>query len=156
MRTCLVWAERSTPDSFWVPSHWFNSATGEHKGITQNIYTDSEPPSRLPNSIMPSAKLRIANLPVFMFLVWRGTPGPRADPLTTMLCGGGLYRVCRVLFMSDSLSSVWGPSVHFGKFAMLKLSEGYCSQNNFNTLYGKYGNQGGIQPVTFWQFFMMV
>ncbi len=26
--TCLVWAERSTPDNFWVPSHWFNSATG--------------------------------------------------------------------------------------------------------------------------------
>ncbi len=64
MRTCLVWAERSTLDSFWVPNHRFNS-TGEQKSITQTSYTDSEPPSRLPNSLMPSAKLRSANLPVF-------------------------------------------------------------------------------------------
>ncbi len=28
----------------------FNSATGEQRWITQTIYTDSEPPSRLPNS----------------------------------------------------------------------------------------------------------
>ncbi len=72
MLTCLVWVERSTPDNFLVPSHWFNSATGEQKGITQTIYTDSEPPSRLPNSLMPSAKVRSANLPVFMSLVWHG------------------------------------------------------------------------------------
>ncbi len=45
--TCLVWAEQSTPDSFWVPSHQSNSATGEQKEITQTIYTDSEPPSRM-------------------------------------------------------------------------------------------------------------
>ncbi len=57
MWTCLVWAEQSTLDSFWVPSHRLNSATGEQKGITQTIYTDSEPPSRLPNSLMPSVKL---------------------------------------------------------------------------------------------------
>ncbi len=31
-----------------------------------------EPPSRLPNSLMPSAKLRSANLPFLMSLVWRG------------------------------------------------------------------------------------
>ncbi len=43
MWTCLVWAERSMPDSFWVPSHRFNSGTGEQKGITQTIYTDSKP-----------------------------------------------------------------------------------------------------------------
>ncbi len=30
MWTCLVWVERSTTDSFWVPSHRFNSATGDH------------------------------------------------------------------------------------------------------------------------------
>ncbi len=48
---------------FWVPSHRFNSATGEQKGINETIYTDSEPPSRMPNSLMPSAKLRSANLP---------------------------------------------------------------------------------------------
>ncbi len=69
MWTGLVWDERYTPDSFWVPNHQFNSATGEQKGITQTIYTDSEPPSRLPNSLMPSAKLRSANLPVFLLLV---------------------------------------------------------------------------------------
>ncbi len=65
MWTCLLWAERSTPDNcnFWVPNHRFISATGEQKGITQTIYTDSEPPSRMPNSLMPSAKLRSANLP---------------------------------------------------------------------------------------------
>ncbi len=54
MWTCLVWAERSTPDNFRVPSHRFNSATGEQKGITQTIYTDSEPPSRMPNSLAAS------------------------------------------------------------------------------------------------------
>ncbi len=72
MWACLVWAERSTPDSFWVPSHRFNSATGEQQRITQTIYTDPEPPSRLPNSLMPSAKLRSTNFPVFTSLVWPG------------------------------------------------------------------------------------
>ncbi len=65
MWTCLVWAKRPTSDNFWVPSHRFNSGTGEQKGITQTIYTDSEPPSWMPNSLMPSAKLRSANLPTF-------------------------------------------------------------------------------------------
>ncbi len=90
MWTYLVWAERSTPDNFWVPiSHRFNSATGEQKGITQTIYTDSEPPSQMPNSLMPSAKLRSANLPFFTCLhgVTRSgieprPPAPRADALT--------------------------------------------------------------------------
>ncbi len=53
---------------FWVPSRRFNSATGEQKGITQTIYTDSEPPNRMPNSLMPSAKLRSANLTFFTSL----------------------------------------------------------------------------------------
>ncbi len=35
MWTCLVWAERSMPGKFLVPSQRFNSATGEQKGITQ-------------------------------------------------------------------------------------------------------------------------
>ena len=65
MWTRLVWAERSTPYNFWVPSHRYNSTTGEQKGITRTIYTDSKPPSRLPISLMPSAKLRSANLPIF-------------------------------------------------------------------------------------------
>ena len=58
MWTCLVWDERSTADNFGVPSHRFNSATGDQKGITQTIYTDSEPPSPMPDSLMPSNKLR--------------------------------------------------------------------------------------------------
>ncbi len=69
MWTCLVMAERSTPDNFWVPNYRFNSTTGEQRGITQTIYTDSEPPSRMPKSLMPSAKLRSANLPFFTSLV---------------------------------------------------------------------------------------
>ena len=36
--------------------------------------------------------------------------------------------IYRVLFMSDSLISVWGHSVHFSKFPMLRFSKGYCSQ----------------------------
>ncbi len=65
MWTCLVWAEHSMPDNFWVPSHRFNSATGEQKELTQTIYTDSKLPSRMPNSLMPSAKLRSTNLSFF-------------------------------------------------------------------------------------------
>ncbi len=96
MWTCLVWAERSTPDNFGVPSHRFNSATGEQKGITQTIYTDSERPSRIPNSLMPSARLRSANLLFFcVFGVTRlgiepRPPVPRGDALTTMLREGGI------------------------------------------------------------------
>ncbi len=40
MCTCLVWAERSMPDDFWVPSHRFNSATGEQKGPGLNGLND--------------------------------------------------------------------------------------------------------------------
>ncbi len=55
---------------------------------------DSEPPSRMPNSLMPSAKLRSANLPVFyVFGVTRlgiepRPPAPRADALTTVCYAG--------------------------------------------------------------------
>ncbi len=67
--TCLVWAERSMPDNFWVPIHQINSFTGEQKGITQTIYIDSEPPSPMTNSLIPSAKLRSANLPFLTSLL---------------------------------------------------------------------------------------
>ncbi len=94
MWTCLVWVERSIADNFWVPSQRFSSATGEQKGITQTIYTDSEPPSRMPNSLMPSAKLRSAN---FHFLcLWCDAVGDRTPASctpsgrSTMLRGGGL------------------------------------------------------------------
>ncbi len=90
MWTCLVWAEQSTPDNFWVPSHRFSSATGEQRGIIQNIYTDSEPPSRMRNSLMPSAKLRSAILPFFTSLVWFGqgsNPGlPPPEQTLEPLC----------------------------------------------------------------------
>ncbi len=93
MWTYLVWAERSTPGNFWVPSHRFNSATGEQKGITQTIYTDYEPPSRMPNSLMPSAKRKSPFFYVFSGVTQSGIeprpPAPRADALTTMLHGGG-------------------------------------------------------------------
>ncbi len=80
MWICLVWAERSTPNKCWVPSHRFSSATGEQKGVTQTIYTDSELPSRMPNSLMLSAKLRSANLPFLRLwcdAVGDRTPAPR-------------------------------------------------------------------------------
>ncbi len=66
-----VWAERSAPDSFWVPSHWLNSAKGEQMNPSGH-YNDSEQASRLPNAVMPSANVRSANLLVFTSLVWRG------------------------------------------------------------------------------------
>ncbi len=42
--------------------------------------------------------------------------------------------VCRVLFGSGHLSSVWGHSVHFAKFSMLRYSKGYtsCSHSQFH------------------------
>ena len=67
---CFVWAEWAPPDRFWVPSHWFNSATAERKH--SDNYTDSELASRVPNSLMPSTKLRSQTLPVFISLVWHG------------------------------------------------------------------------------------
>ncbi len=82
MWTDFVWAERSSPDSFLVPSHRFNSATVEQKGITQTIYKDSEPPSRLPYSLMPSAKLRSANLPLFS--LWCDAVGDRTPASRTL------------------------------------------------------------------------
>ncbi len=82
-----------TPYNFWVPSHQFNSATGEQKGITQAVYTDSEPPSGMSNSLMASAQLSSANLPFLR--LWCGDrsgieprpPEPGADALTTVLRG---------------------------------------------------------------------
>ncbi len=112
---CLVWVERSTSDNFRVPSYRFSSATGEQKGIIQTIYTDSEPPSRLPNSLMPNAKLRSANLPFFtsFCVTWSGIeprpPAPQADALTTVLRGGGER-------LGWEMSSVdWGWTVSAGK-----------------------------------------
>ncbi len=63
--TCLIWVERSTPESFWVlklPSHFSHRrAEGNHS----DQYTDPEPTSRLPNLLIQSTKPRKANLPGF-------------------------------------------------------------------------------------------
>ncbi len=40
---------------------------------------------------------------------------------------GPSYCICGVLLMSDSLSSVWGQSVHFTKLMMFTFSKGYFS-----------------------------
>ncbi len=52
--------------------------------------------------------------------------------------------VCRVQFMPDSLSSVWGNSVHFAKYLMLRFSNGYSCHGCpiLTDLYREYGNQG--------------
>ena len=60
--------------------------------------------------------------------------------------------LCRVLFGSGHLSSVWGHSVHFAKFPMLRLSKGYCSHNFYSIstkLYRKHGNQGEYMLLAF-------
>ncbi len=60
--------------------------------------------------------------------------------------------ICRVIFGSGHLSSVWGHSVHFAIFPMLRFSKGHCPHGfrpistNF---YGQHGNQGGIQLLHF-------
>ncbi len=76
-----------------MPSHRFSSATGEQKGITQTIYTDSEPPNPMPKSIMPSAKLRSANLPFFYVSCCDAVGNQTPDALTTVLHGGGFINM---------------------------------------------------------------
>ncbi len=49
---------------------------------------------------------------------------------------GAMYCICtcRVLFMSDSLSSVWGHSVHFAKFRMLRFSKGTLKRSYLSNI----------------------
>ncbi len=60
--------------------------------------------------------------------------------------------MCRVLLMPDSLSLVWGHSVHFAKFPIPRFVKHY-SFNNFHQistkLHTKYHNLGLIQAMTF-------
>ncbi len=54
--------------------------------------------------------------------------------------------------MSDSLRSVWGHSVHFAKFQMLRFLKGYCSHSFhpvLTKLYERYISHGEIQAITF-------
>ena len=66
----------------------------EQKGITETIYADSELPSGMPNSLMPSAKLRSVNL-LFLRLWWDAVGDrtaayrtPSGHSISTMLCAG--------------------------------------------------------------------
>ncbi len=61
--------------------------------------------------------------------------------------------LCRVLFVSDSLSLVWGHWVHLiAEFTMLRFSKGYCSPSFHSVstkLYIKYGKAGGHRLLLF-------
>ncbi len=63
---------------------------------------------------------------------------------------GTTVHIGRVLLMPDSLSLVWGHSVHFAKFPLLRFSKGYCSPS-FHSIstkfYCKYVGHEGIQGV---------
>ncbi len=65
-----------------------------------------------------------------------------------------IYTVlCRVLFMSDSLSSVSGHSVHFAKCLMSTFSKGCCSLSfNFNQTLEKVCNLGKYRSFIFREF----
>ncbi len=62
--------------------------------------------------------------------------------------------------MPETLSLVWGHSVHFAKFPMLRFSKGYCSpsfQSISTKFYRKYVGHEGIQAVTlFWRKFAKI
>ena len=67
---------------------------------------------------------------------------------------GTTVHIGRVVLMPDSLSLVWGHSVHFAKFPMLRYSKGCCSHSFHSIatkLYCKYVGQEGIQAVTFFR-----
>ncbi len=64
---------------------------------------------------------------------------------------GTMVQTCSVLLMPDSLSLVWGHSVHCVKFPMLRFSKGHYSpsfHSIWTKLYCKYVGHGGIQAVT--------
>ncbi len=64
---------------------------------------------------------------------------------------GPKVHICRVLLMPDSLSLVWGHSVHFAKFPILRFSKRYLS-NNFrripSSLYENIAYHEGMQAIT--------
>ncbi len=64
---------------------------------------------------------------------------------------GSTVHICRVLLMPDSLSLVWGHSVHFAKFPILRFSKRYLP-NNFcwipPQLYENIAYHGEIQAIT--------
>ncbi len=60
--------------------------------------------------------------------------------------------LCRVLFGSSHFTSVWGYSVHFAKFPMLRFSKG-CYFHSCHPIwikfYGKQGGWGGYRQLLF-------
>ena len=65
---------------------------------------------------------------------------------------GSTVHICRVLLMPDSLHLVWGHSVHFARFPMLRFSKCYSSPSFHSTstkFYCKYVGHKGFQSVTF-------
>ena len=69
------------------------------------------------------------------------------------MCGPKNF-ICRVLFMSDSLSSVWDHLMHICKIFHFKIFRRHImalNQCSFHpvstTLCGQYGNQGGIHAI---------
>ncbi len=54
--------------------------------------------------------------------------------------------LCRVLFGSGHLSSVWG-HVHFAKFPMLRFSKGYCSHTFHPICFGVLPNFKSIWHI---------
>ncbi len=66
----------------------------------------------------------------------------------TKVWDSGSYSIfCRVLLMPDSLGLVWGHSVHFLKFLILRVSKRYSFNSvhqNSTKLLAKYYNEGLI------------
>ncbi len=60
----------------------------------------------------------------------------KAKRLKTWNSWAYMYILCRALFMSDSLSLVWGHSVHCAKFRMLRSSKGHGA-NTFHPISAK-------------------
>ncbi len=96
MRACLVWAARSSTDNFWVPSHQFNSATGEEneRNHSDHLYwlRAAQSYAYLINAKRQAEKRKPPSF--YLFGVTRSgieprPPAPRADALTTVLRGGG-------------------------------------------------------------------
>ncbi len=69
-------------------------------------------------------------------------------------CGtrGATAHIYRVLFMADSLSLIWGHSMHFAKSPILRFSKHYSSPNFhpiLSKIYSRHHIHGAIQAITF-------
>ncbi len=62
---------------------------------------------------------------------------------------GTTVYICRILLMPDSLSLVWGHSVHFAKIFDSTIFETILFRQILTKLHTKYHNLGLIQAITF-------